>query len=83
VGWPFYTSAGSVTRRTAMEGRWIMRNLRALIGALTVAGLLMGCAGTPNTQPPQSSAAADCKRSGGFWTGAKCDFSGAGGGGGY
>ncbi len=80
MGWRFYTSAGSVTRRTTMEGRWIMRTLRALIGALTVAGLLMGCAGTPNTQISSDD---DCRRAGGFWTGVKCDYSGGGGGGGY
>jgi len=58
----------------------IMRNLRGLLGALIVAGLLMGCAGSAATRLSEDD---DCRRSGGFWTGSKCDFSGGGGGGGY
>jgi hypothetical protein len=55
-----------------------MRNLQSLIGALVVAALVAGCAGSSTTQ---LSAEDQCKRSGGFWNGGRCDFSGGGGGG--
>jgi len=50
-----------------------MRNLRGLIGALAVAIMLAGCGGSTTTVFTQDD---QCRRSGGFWTGSKCDFSG-------
>ena len=52
---------------------------------LVVASILAGCATTgssagngPTTRFTQDD---DCKRAGGSWTGTRCEFSGAGGGG--
>lgn len=56
----------------------IKRSFRGFFGALAVASILAGCAGSTTTV---LSADDDCKRSGGFWTGTRCEFSGGGGGG--
>jgi hypothetical protein len=55
------------------------RLLRGLIGALGVAFMLTGCGGSASTVLSQDD---ECRRSGGYWTGTKCELSGGGGGGG-
>jgi len=52
---------------------------------LVVASILMGCATTGssagNGSPTRFTQDDQCKREGGSWTGTRCEFSGAGGGG--
>ena len=51
---------------------------------LVVVSILVGCASTGsnagNGSTTQFTEDDQCKRSGGFWTGTRCEFSGAGGG---
>ncbi len=58
-----------------------IREFRGFIGALGVAIMLVGCGESATTVLTQDD---ECRRSGGFWTGSRCDYSsGGGGGGGY